>query len=508
MPTTATDLLRGSLAGWRGLAVAAVIGAAASLSFAPVGWWPLAILAPAFLVLAWGAAAPRRAAALGFAFAAGLFGTGTYWLYTAVHDFGGAPAALAVFLMLGLVALMASYYAILGYAVTRWTADGAARRLVVLPAGWLLLEWLRGWLFTGFPWLEIGYAPIDTPLAGLAPVAGVHAMTLAAALSAGVLAALVRGATRERVAACALLLLVWVGAGARWGRAWTSPSGAPLGVALVQGAIPQDLKWQADNREATLALYERLTTPALGRPLIVWPEAALPLLEHEAREYLGRMWGRTRASGSDLVLGLLRYDFESRKYYNGMVALSDDATWYYKRRLVPFGEFFPVPETVRGWMRLMSLPYVDMTAGPDGQAPLRAAGQLLGATICYEDAYGAEQLAVLGQATLLVNVTNNAWFGDSTAPHQQLQMARLRALEAGRFLARATSNGVTAVIGPDGAVRARIPQFVPGVLYADVVPHTGLTPYARTGDWPVLGLALFGLLGGAFASRRRGTRVS
>lgn len=474
--------------------VAVVAGAAMSLAFAPVGWSALAFACPALLFLLWDQAAPRRAAVLGFAFAAGLFGTGTYWLYTAMHDFGGAPAWLAVFLMLGLVAIMAAYYALLGWGIARFVPRGSARWLLALPGGWTLLEWLRGWLFTGFPWLEIGYAGVDTPLAGLAPVAGVHGITLAVAATSGALVALALGDRRARVTAVALLALAWGAGFVLRGHAWTAPAGRPLSVALVQGAIPQDLKWQADNREATLALYASLTGPALGRNLIVWPEAALPELAHEAQDFLRAQWERARARGSDLVLGLLRYDFAGQKYYNGMLALSDRAHWYYKRRLVPFGEFFPVPATVRGWMRLMNLPYVDMTPGAEHQPPLPAAGQLIGATICYEDAYGAEQLEVLGEATLLVNVTNNAWFGDSTAPHQQLEMARLRALEAGRYLARATSNGVTAVIGPDGQVRARAPQFVPAVLYAEVVPYRGLTPYARTGNWPAVTLALLGLL--------------
>jgi apolipoprotein N-acyltransferase len=174
--------------------------------------------------------------------------------------------------------------------------------------------------------------------------------------------------------------------------------------------------------------------------------------------------------------------------------------WYYKRRLVPFGEFFPVPKAVRRWMRLHSLPYYDMTPGPEQQPALRAGGERLAATICYEDAYGADQLAALPGATLLVNVTNNAWFGDSAAPHQQLQMARFRALEAGRFLMRATSNGITAVIGPDGLVAGHIPQFRPGILRAKVQPRTGLTPYARCGNWPVLSVA-FLLLAGFAAAR-------
>jgi apolipoprotein N-acyltransferase len=219
------------------------------------------------------------------------------------------------------------------------------------------------------------------------------------------------------------------------------------------------------------------------------------------------MWGEAQHAGSDLVMGLLRYDFDTGRYYNGVLALSgEEAGWYYKRRLVPFGEFFPVPPFVRRWMRLMNLAYSDMTPGAEDQPALSAAGVRVGVTVCYEDAYGAEQLAVLREAELLVNVTNNAWFGDSTAPHQQMQMARFRALEAGRFLVRATSNGITAIIGPDGQVVARAAQFVPEVLLGEVRPFAGLTPYARVGNWPVLALAALLVAVAVAVSRARARR--
>jgi len=504
MPLPALDALATRYGAW----IAFASGAACSLAFAPASLFPLAVVCPAMLLLLWEGSSPRRAAGIGFAFGAGLFLSGTYWIYTAVHVFGHAPAWLAVFLMLGLVAIMASYYALAGWLLARFLPGaGALRWLAAFPGLWVLMEWLRGWLFSGFPWLETGYAHSDSPLAGLAPVGGIHLVTLASALTAGALLAVFRGGTRVRVSALVLVAMLWSLGAALRERSWTEPTGQEVSVAIVQGAIPQDLKWQDSHRQASLDLYRRMTAQVLGTDLIVWPEAAVPALAHEVGPYLARLWEDAEEERSDLMLGLLRYDERTGRYYNGLLALSGEtAGWYYKRRLVPFGEFFPVPHFVRSWMRLMSLTYVDMSPGGDDQPPLEAAGQKVGVTICYEDAYGSEQLAVLDEATLLVNVTNNAWFGDSTAPHQQMQMARFRALEAGRYLVRATSNGISGIIGPRGEVLGTAAQFVPEVLRGTVRPFTGLTPYARTGNWPVLMLAALLAAGARFLARRRSAR--
>jgi apolipoprotein N-acyltransferase len=371
------------------------------------------------------------------------------------------------------------------------------------------MEWFRGWFLSGFPWLAVGYSQIDTWLAGWAPVVGIYGVSLAAAVTAGALAVALASGTRERLVSAAVIAAVWLGGAALRTIEWTHPSGAPVPVALVQGSVSQDLKWQADNRDATLQLYRDLTDQAWGARIVVWPEAALPVLYHEVIPYLKELYGTAQSEGADLVLGLLRYDFDAKQYRNGLVALGrvDGAAveeWYYKRRLVPFGEFFPVPGFIREWMRLQSLAYVDFAAGDERQAALPAGGQLLGPTICYEDAYAVEQLAVLRDATLLVNVSNDAWFGDSTAPHQHLQIARFRSLEAGRWMMRATNNGVSALIDARGQVVARTRQFVPEVLSGEVVPHVGLTPYAVVRNWPVLALCAAGLVAGLVARRRRG----
>lgn len=480
-----------------------LLGALQSLAFAPFDLWILGPGCLALLWLLWRGVPPGRAAAIGFGFGAGLFLAGTYWLYTSIHVFGKAPLALAILLMLGLVAIMGAYAALIGWLVARLApARGRWRELTLLPAAWVLMEWFRGWFLSGFPWLAVGYSQLDTPLAGFAPVVGVYGVSLAATVTAGAIVGALDGRRGTRALLLALVALLWAGGFGLSRIDWTRPSAAALTVAIVQGAIPQDLKWLEDNREHTLEVYRGLTQQALGARLVVWPEAALPMLYHEAVPVLAGIYRDARAQGSDLVLGLVRYDFQNGQYRNGLVALGDDEQWYYKRRLVPFGEFFPVPSFIRAWMRLKSLAYVDFMAGAADQGPLNAAGQKLGATICYEDAYGVEQLPVLTSATLLVNVSNDAWFGDSTAPHQHLQITRMRALEAGRWMIRGTNNGISALIDPHGQLIARSRQFEPEVLKGSVVPYTGLTPYAVVGNWPVLG-ACFGVLALGALRRRR-----
>jgi apolipoprotein N-acyltransferase len=268
--------------------------------------------------------------------------------------------------------------------------------------------------------------------------------------------------------------------------------------------VPQDQKWQVKNRDETMARYADLTAQAWGARLIVWPEAALPVLANEIPDYLRRLQELGRAHNADFAIGLVNYEPATKQYHNGLLVLSDTGGgWYFKRHLVPFGEYFPVPAFVRAWLRLMSLPYDDFSRGRVNQPSLSAAGQKLGLTICYEDAFGSQQLKVLRDATLLINVTNNAWYGDSTAPHQHLQIARMRALEAGRYLVRAANDGITAAIGPHGEIVARLPQFQEAVLHADVRPMTGLTPYARFGNYPVVAGAA-ALLALAVSRRRRG----
>jgi apolipoprotein N-acyltransferase len=469
--------------------VALVAGALLACGFAPLQWWPLAILCPAVLMWLWQGAKPREAAWLGFWFNFGTFAAGTYWLYVSIHVFGQAPLYVAAFLMLALVAIMAVYQAALGYVVARWLPEtGAVRWMLAVPAAWLLVEWWRGWFLSGFSWLSLGYSQTDTWLGRLAPVLGVYGISAALLLCAGALTAAVLGSGRTRIVAAGVFALPWIAALVLGSFDWTHPSGQPVTVAVVQGSIPQDQKWLDSNKQTTLDLYQRLTETALGTRLIVWPEAAPPDLANELVPWITAMFREAHSHHSALVFGVVRAENEGRVYYNSVLALDEKLTWYSKNHLVPFAEFFPVPGIVRSWLRLHSLPYSDFNRGGDEQPPLPAGDLSLGATICYEDAYGSSMIGVLRSADALVNVTNDAWFGHSSARHQHFQIARMRAMEAGRYLIRAANDGISGIIGPRGEVVARAPEFTPYVLKSAVTPRTGLTPYAHVGNWPIVSL--------------------
>jgi len=495
-----------------GLAVAA--GAALAAAFAPLNLWPLAVLCPAMLLWLWQDATPGEAARLGFCFNCATFAAGTYWLYASIHVHGPAPVWLALFLLLGLVGVMGLYHAALGYAVARWLPpSGAVRWLAALPASWLLIEWWRGWFLSGFAWLSLGYSQTDTWLAGFAPVVGVYGISALLLVSAGALVVLACGARRIRSLAAILLIVPWALGAALHGHSWTQAAGAPVSVAVVQAAIPQDEKWLESNRDTTLEAYQTLTEKALGTQLIVWPESAPADVANDLVPYLSHLYSEAYTHGSALVLGVLRAqggaaDNAAPRYFNSVLALDQKVSWYDKHHLVPFAEVFPVPRFVRSWMRLMSLPYSDFTPGAADQPPLPAAHLRLGATVCYEDAYGSSMLRVLPAADALVNVTNDAWFGHSSARHQHFQIARMRALEEGRFLVRAANDGISAVIGPHGEVIARAPEFRPWVLVSRIVPLRGLPPYAHVGNWLVMSLAALALAYGLWVRNDRGRRTA
>jgi apolipoprotein N-acyltransferase len=485
------------------IAAALAAGALTVAGFAPLAVFPLPLLTLAALLLVWlRAATPQAAFRTGVAFGAGLFGVGASWVYVSLHDFGMMPAPLAAIGTLAYCAILSLYPAAAGWCLARLRLGRPASALFAFPVLWTLFEWLRGWIFTGVSWLALGYSQVDSPLAGFAPVVGTYGVSFVTALCAGLLVIVVAGSGKARLAAGAALVFAFgLGQLARQ-IDWTSPQGTPLKVALLQGNIPQDLKFQPDRYAATLATYKRLIEASQGQ-LIVLPETAIPrFLDAVDPGYLRDIARIALERRADILVGVPIRDPDGR-YFNSVISVGASPSQRYdKAHLVPFGEFVPPGF---GWLvKTFAIPLSNFSLGPKNPKPLALGGQLVAPNICWEDAFGEEIIRQLPEATLLVNVSNVAWFGDSLAPAQHLQISRMRALETGRTMLRATNTGVTAIIDPRGRVVARLPQFTEGILEGEVRGYAGASPYVKFGNTPIVLMCVVLLGALAFIRRRVG----
>ena len=483
----------------RPLLLAFLAGALLPLAFAPFSLYPIAVLAPALLFYLWLNSSPLDAAWRGFAFGLGQFGIGVSWVYVAIHETGGTPAVIAGLLTLIFVAFLALVPALVGYLTSRLRQGrpigGAMLALIWLPAWWVAGEWLRGWLFTGFPWLNLGYSMIDAPLRGFAPLLGVYGISLAVALSAGALLWLWQGRLRGALVALPLLLGLWGGGYGLSQHEWTQPVGEPLRVTLIQGNVPQSTKWDPEAVTYRLQTYADLSYENFNNSdLIIWPENAITVFHHQIEEeYFAPLAEAARDSGTDLILGVPELDVDGVSYYTTMMSLGSHNAFYRKRHLVPFGEYMPIG-FLRGLITFFDLPMSSFSPGSDDQPLLEAAGHKVAATVCYEDAFGEEMRDFLPEATLLVNGSNNAWYGDSLAPHQHLQISRMRAAETGRPMLRATTNGISALIDESGGIQVRSRQFERDVIRGVVQGRGGETPFIQFGNWVVALIVLGALL--------------
>ena len=473
-------------------------GALSVAGFAPLSIFPLPILCLCALLLLWRTATPKAAFRMGFAFGAGLFGFGVSWVYISLHEFGMMPAPLAAIGTLAFCAILSLYPAAAGWCFARARLGPVVSALIAFPALWTIFEWLRGWIFTGVPWLAAGYSQVGSPLAGFAPVVGVYGVSLAVAFCAGLLVVMLMGSRQARLAAFALVFAFGLGHFSKRIE-WTSAQGEPFKVALLQGNIPQDLKFQAGRYADTLTTYKQLIEASEAR-LIVLPETAIPrFLDDVDPGYLKDIARTAAARGADVLIGVPIRDPDGR-YFNSVVSRGASPEQRYdKAHLVPFGEF--VPYGFRWIVKTVAIPMSDFSLGSDHPSPLALAGQRVAPDICWEDAFGEEIIRQLPEATLLVNMSNVAWFGDSLAPSQHLQISRMRAIETGRYMLRATNTGVTAIIDPRGEVVARLAQFTEGILTGEARGYAGASPYVRWGNAPVVAFCL--ALIAALAFRRR-----
>lgn len=478
--------------------LATAAGASTVLAFAPFGWWPIQIATLALLFhQVEQAPSSRRGMMIGWAFGFGWSLACVHWLYVSMHRYGGMAPSLAVIAVLLFSLYLGVFTALatgLGAWLKRhWRAPSAATLLLILPALWAISEWLRGWLFTGFPWVSSGYAHSNSFLAGYAPLIGVYGIGWCAALLGGCTVLILRQTARFRLGALLLALAVLAGGAVATQVEWTHASGKPITARLLQGNVPQEMKFSPAQIRTTLTLYQNLIRQQAA-DLIATPETAIPVLpEQLPDDYLSSLQHQADQSGSHLLVGIPILD-NPLSYTNSVIGFVPGSPpnkghyRYNKHHLVPFGEF--VPPGFRWFVNLMRIPLGDFSRGDAVQASLAVKDQQVLPNICYEDLFGeeiAEQIAASyfsgkPQPSILLNLSNIAWFGDTIALPQHLQISQLRAMETGRPMLRATNTGTTAVIDHKGRPAGQLPPHTLDTLAATVQGYTGATPYILYGN--------------------------
>lgn len=482
-------------------------GAATVFAFAPYEISVIPFITLAVLFRTWRKNTRKQAFINGYLFGLGLFGFGVNWLHISINLFSGINLAGAWLLTFLLIAYLSLFPALTGFlANCRSLRSDAAFFLVMMPSLWTLGEWIRSWLFTGFPWLTLGYTQTSGLLSGYGSILGVFGISFILAFLAGGLV-LLTGKNRSMFVAATLLVVLLADWQLRQIQ-WTDNSNSEIDVAVIQGAIPQELKWLPEHKNTSLERYPELTEPFWGHDLIIWPETAIPGFLNEFPDYVEQLDRTAGNKGSVLLVGLPTRNPDSGDYYNSMLLLGGERQIYNKRHLVPFGEYLPLEWLLQWPVDVLRIPIADFTPGSADASPLfHTGGYAIGMSICYEAIFGTEIIRALPEAGVLVNVSNDAWFGDSASPHQHLQMARMRAIETGRYLLRATNTGISAIIDEKGNIVGKTGQFEPDAVATNVPLFTGSTPYVLAGDKPIVTLSLVLLLSLLLFSRRERRQI-
>lgn len=480
---------------WQVLLLAPLAGCLVTLSLAPFSLWPAAVFGCAIYAYLLASCSVRQAVFRGWLFGLGLFGSGVSWVYVSIHTHGNASVPLAVALTALFCAALALLHALEAFIYARIIRPLPGGMLLGFAALWVLGEWFRSWFLTGFPWLYLGYAHVDTWLAGWAPITGVYGLSFAVAFSASCLFLAWRSRqTATLLSYGVLLATLWGGGLVLRPIEWVAPaSELPISVALYQPNIPLAKKWDRSAYPDILRQHERSLVPMLSQDLIIWPESAIPRVYDRSREFFDAISRRANLSDTTLISGVPTRD-ASNRYYNSIIAIGQGSGQYDKQRLVPFGEYVPLENWLRGLIDFFDLPMSSFSKGSAKQEPLQAGNYRVAPLICYEVVYPELTARSARRAELLVTISNDSWFGDSIGPLQHLQMARMRALENGRYVLRGTNNGVSAIINHRGQIVMQSEQFVETTIVGDAQVMLGNTPFTSFGSLPLL-IALWLLLG-------------
>ena len=447
----------------------------------------------------------RQSLLLGWCYGIGFFGAGVSWVYVSINVYGDAPLFLALALTtlfcVGLALLFAFQATV--YSLLRPTQAGL--RILLFASLWVIFEWLRTWLLTGFPWLFVGYTALDTVLAGWAPVVGVLGVSFLIAVTAAGIGELIIDWSGSR----GIRLMAWTislaGIGYLLSSAeWTQRVGEARKVAIYQPNIALEATWDRNNAPVLLNDFRaHAESYTASTDLVVWPEGALPFYFNQASGYVANLSKIANRGNATIVTGMPTR--QGRRRFNSIVALGQSIQTYDKQKLVPFGEFVPLEAWLRGTIDFFDLPMSNFTRGDHGQAPLSSSIGSLAPFICYEIVYPDFVAKGSRLSSLLITISNDAWFGASHGPHQHFQMARYRALELQKQLIRGANDGITAIVDEKGGIVEELPRFERATLTGEVIPREGLTPFARFGSAPILLISLiFPLFIGIKARRQRG----
>lgn len=477
--------------------IALIAGAILPLAFAPFNIYFFGFLSPAVLLYIWLRSSPARSFLVGLLFGIGFFTVGTYWIYISINTYGNTPVPISIIVTALFILVLTSYIAFQGYFFNKFFQHKsiAIKSLCVFPCFWVIFEWLRGILFTGFPWLFLGYSQLNNPLEGLAPIIGVYGLSWVVAFISGCLVVIVTYNPKKIksfaiISVFTIIIVSWLLTLAQW----TKPYDKPLQVSLVQGNISQQMKWSPAKLTSILNTYQELTEQHWKSSLIVWPEAAVPIFPQEVSSYLNNLNQAAKKHHVSMILGAPIINPKTKQYYNGMLLLGDSQGIYLKRHLVPFGEFLPLKSLFSWFIKRFNVPMSDFSSGPAKQMNLRINHFFFAPFICYEIAYPNLVLDSMNNKHLIVVITDDSWFGQSIALNQQVQMGQMRALETGRYLLHSTNTGITAIINAKGRIIAQAPIGKKYVLTGMITPMSGKTPLMWWHYYPIIVLIVVLLL--------------